>query len=537
MKRKVLPICLSAILLFSLTAFSVGGNADSQASVTDRNIEKSLLNGSVTGSAANMDSKDEKLIDDFIEAFKLLAAVPRQSKHEKTISDSLKKWIENNGYNVVQNEANDLIYDIPATSGCEGLPLVGLQAHIDMVCVAEEGKVFDPLTDPIEPIIDRERGTMTANGTSLGADDGAGVVLIMMITQGRIASHGPLRVFLTTDEEEDMTGVLSIKEEDIAGVKYLINIDGEQSNTVMISSAADMRVTTTQKPKMIKSKKKSARKITISGLLGGHSGVMINEGRCNGNIALADTLTTLRKSVPFDLVSFHGGTAENAIPDKAEAVIQIRPADEKKLDSIVKKQLSTLKKKYNGIETSINLFVEKTKRSKKALKKSVTNSFLKYATEVIDGVYTMSTAIEGLVESSSNLGRMDASEKEVSMIQLVRSSSPDKLEEIRSKMEKLAKNINLSYTSQNGSRAWPVKTDSILVPKITTVYKELTGNDMIASAVHAGLECGAFSELDPELDIAGIGPDVVDVHSPKETLYLNSIPIVFNLLENVLVSL
>ena len=357
-----------------------------------------------------------------------------------------------------------------------------------------------------------------------------------MITQGKIASHGPLRIILTTDEEEDMTGALAIKKVDVAGIKYLINIDAEESNSVLVSSAADLDIEVTQKPKTVTSGKKTACKITISGLLGGHSGVMINEGRCNGNIALANVLTTLKKSISYDLVSFHGGTADNAIPAKAEAVIQIHPADKKELKQIVKKQLSSLKKKYKGIEPSIKLSVEKTKRSKKTLKRNLTESVLKYATKTIDGIYSMSEDMEGLVESSSNLGRVNVDSKGITLRQMVRSSSTEKMDEIRRKTKKLAKNVHFSFTDQKGSHAWPVNPDSTLVPNITSAYRELTGKDMQVTAIHAGLECGAFSELDPGLDMASIGPDIVGAHSPDETLDLNSVPLIFHLMEKVLMS-
>ena len=513
MKKRYLSSVLILSMLFSL--FAVPGMG---VAATD--------NEEVSG--------DVKIIDEFVEKFGLLAAIPRKSQHEKAVSDFLKNWMEDLGYTVRQNEKNDLIFDIPATPGMESFPLVGLQAHMDMVCVAKEGKKYDPLKDPIKPVIDREKGVMTADGTSLGADDGAGVVMIMMIAEGKLVSHGPLRIFLTTDEEGEMSGVLALTKEDVEGVKYLINVDGEESDTAIISSAADIHVAVSRKPKAVKPKKKAAKKITLSGLLGGHSGMMIDKGRCNGNIALAKLLTKLTKKMSYEMVSFHGGTADNAIPSKAEVVIQIAPKDEKELNSFIKKQRKELKKKYKGIEKNLKLTVKKAKRTKKVLKNSHTKSVLTYAVKVPDGVYTMSKDIEGLVESSSNLGMMDADIHSILLSHQTRSSSQEKLDELQKKMEDLAKSQKLSTSVEKNSRAWPVKTDSTLVPLVASEYEKLTGEEMKEIAVHAGLECGAFCELSPELDMVSIGPDVTNVHSPEETLYLNSIPKTYHLIEAVL---
>ena len=484
-----------------------------------------------------VDPADEALIDDFVEYFKLLAAVPRQSKHEKAISDYLKGWFENLGYTVRQNEANDLFFDIPATPGKEDLPLAAVQAHMDMVCIAEDGKAYDPQKDPIKIIVDKEKGIMTADGTSLGGDDGAGVVTIMMIAQGKIESHGPLRIILTTDEEVDTSGAQVVTKEDLEGVKYLINVDAEESDMVIISSASAGKATLTRKPQTKKSKRKLVKKITLSGLAGGHSGVMIHKGLCNANIAMASALKSIGKKIKYDLVSFQGGTADNAIPSKAEAVIRIDSKSQKKLTSTIKSIRNNLKKKYKGIEDekSIKLTISKGTSAKKAITDKQRDSLLTYITGVPNGVYTMSKDQEGLVESSLNLGVVTMNTKNICIIQNVRSSAPEKEEELFGKIKTFAKKASLSVTIYKGAKAWPVKADSELLPIVKEAYREVTGGEEIrAIGVHGGLECGTFSELMPELDMVSIGPDVVDVHSPAETLYLNTLPKFIKLVKKVL---
>ena len=516
LKRVFTPLFLTLALL--LSSLSPGGYQDTVSMAAET---------VTTGS-------DEALIDEFVEYFKLLAAIPRQSKHEKAISDYLKSWMEDLGYTVRQNEANDLFFDIPATPGKEGLPLVALQAHMDMVCVAEKGKVYDPQKDPIQIIVDKEKGIMTADGTSLGADDGAGVVTLMMIAKGKVESHGPLRIILTTDEDGDMTGVQAVKKEDLEGVKYLINVDSEESDSVTISSAAGGKILHTQTPQTKKSGKKIVKKIQLSGLAGGHSGLKINAGLCNGIIAMASSLKSIGKKMKYDLVSFQGGTAENAIPNKAEAVIRIDAKSQKKLTSTVKTLNNNLKKEYKETEKNLKLTVSKGKGSKKAIADKQRDKLLSYICSVPNGVFTMSKELPDLVESSSNLGIVDINKQNINIAEGYRSSSVDKLDELLQKIKTIAKKAGLSVNIIKGASAWPVKADSTLLPIIQDAYRTVSGTDIKVMAVHGGLECGTFSELMPELDMVSIGPDVLHAHSTEETLDLKTLPKFINLVRCVL---
>ena len=179
--------------------------------------------------------------------------------------------------------------------------------------------MYDPLRDPIVPVIDRAAGTLRADGTSLGADDGAGVAIIMGIAEGKMP-HGPLRVLFTADEEVGMTGARAVTAEDLRGVKYMVNIDSEESGAVTVSSAADAELHTTAAVTGAVPSKEIALEIALSGLSGGHSGMNIGDGRCNAIIALAETLGRVGNEVDFELASFAGGTAKNAIPAKATAI-------------------------------------------------------------------------------------------------------------------------------------------------------------------------------------------------------------------------
>ncbi len=480
--------------------------------------------------------KDDKIIDEVLDNFKLLAKVPRKSGHEKAVSDMLKGWAEERGFKVKQNKAYDLIIDVPAAGGLENAPLIALQAHMDMVCVAKEGKKFDFLNDPIKPVIDWKTNTMKADGTTLGADDGIGVAIIMGIMDGKMP-HGPVRAIFTTNEEVGMDGALAFKKEDLDGVKYLINIDSEESDTVVISSAADAILSVKAKPKMKKSQYKHALKITLAGLHGGHSGTDIEKGFCNANIAMAEILKNLKSRAKFELVYMRGGSADNAITQKAEALIQVRKKDVDRVRHFIEKQKKYISENYKEKSSNIELYTSRETVSKKVLEKATTKNIIKYIRKCVNGVYTMSEEIEGLVESSSNLGIMSIDEKGIEIRHQSRSSAPDKLTEIVGKQKKLAKQCKLSLEKERGSKAWPIKPDSVLVKKLREVYRDQNGHKMKALAIHAGLECGVFADLKKDLDIASIGPDVIGAHSPEETLKLNSIPKIWKLLEGVLGSL
>jgi dipeptidase D len=488
-----------------------------------------------TAGAAALDT-DEAIIDDFLGHFEMLAAVPRPSTHEKAISDTLKAWAENLGFEVKQNAAFDLVFDVPATEGLEDLPLVALQAHIDMVCVARDGRDYDPENDPIRLVVDREAGTLTADGTSLGADDGAGVAIVMSIAEGKMA-HGPLRVFFTADEEIGMTGALALSAEDLRGVKYLLNIDSEASDAVTVSSAADAEFFATCAVTSTAPSKGLALRLAFAGGSGGHSGLNIGEGRCNGIVALAKTLALLGKDIPFELASFRGGTAKNAIPAKAEAVIVIDPADRRNAEEIVAAREEELKELHAGTDPALSLALEETMMPEAVQTGVDTFHLVRYTMQSIDGVNTMSAAIGGLVESSCNLGQLEAGPDRIWCAQLARSSDAGKLREIEAYQKGLAAKCGFALEIVPGSKAWPVNPASALVPRICGIYRELTGKEMRVEAIHAGLECGVFAELDGGIDIASIGPDLANVHSPDETLRLASVPLVWHLLEKLLANL
>lgn len=537
----------TAEILASLVLFSCGtvfaAPADPALKLSARNVAYGETDASAVTRAAEtgasrstqaLTAEDRQIINGFLENFSLLNQIPRPSGHMEKISNFMADWARKQGLKPVQDDVLNVIFDVPATKGKKNLPLCILQAHIDMVCAAKDGVTYDPLNDPIKVIRNEVAGTLTADGTSLGADDGAGVAVIMDIVQGKM-EHGPLRVIFTVNEENDMSGVRNVDAKYLQDARYLINVDSEVSDTVFISSAAGSSVFVKGKTVPRKPAGDQAFVLTLSGLTGGHSGIDINKGRMNAIRELARFLETLPDSgVTFELSEFSGGNASNAIPSKATAVLVINGKQRQSLEQAVNTQLASWKNAYAGIEDTVSLTLAATEMPAAVISDRDTAQALNFITEVINGVHTMSKTYDGLVESSSNLGIISISPGGLDATTYIRSSADDRLGEIEKQQTALVKRCGFTCTVDRDSDPWAYNPDSKLLKLTQNAYLELNKEPIGVEALHAALECGTFSKLNPSLDMISIGPDIKDVHSPQETLYLNSIPKTWKLLQKIL---
>lgn len=485
-------------------------------------------------SHADAPAGDKEIIDGVMENFLMLTQVPRPSHHEEKISAFLMDWARSQGLQPVQDRALNVMFDVPATEGFEDYPLGILQGHMDMVVAVAEGKTFDPLEDPITPVRDDAAGTLTAEGTSLGADDGIGVAMMMAVTEGRM-NHGPLRIIITVDEEDGMDGAFHLDSAWLDGSEYLINLDNETSNAVLVSTAAGDSIRVEKELAFADPAGDLGLAVELSHLTGGHSGVEIDKGRLNGLVGLASFLKQLKeKGVRYELASLKGGTAGNAIPAAAAAEIVVRSEDRQAVEDAAASFFAELKEKYKGIEDDMRFTVSALAEAPRVVREEETESAVRYITEIIDGVYTWSRDLPGMVESSSNLGLFSLDENGLSGTSYERSSSPEKEEEILDAQQQLAEACGYAVTRSKMADAWPYDPSSSLLEKTREVYREQNGEEIQVLTVHAGLECGTFKALKPDLDMISIGPDLADVHTVKETLYLNSVPRIWHLLEGIL---
>ena len=474
---------------------------------------------------------DEEIINIVVDNFMEISKIPRPSHYEEKISNYLVNWAREKGFDASQDSFYNVMFNVPATKGMEDKPLGILQVHMDMVVAVADGKTFDKLNDSIKVIRNDIKGTLTADGTSLGADDGSGLAIVMAVAQGKM-NHGPLRIIITSDEEDGMEGVLNINSSWLDGASYLINIDYEASNEVLVSTASGDNIQIQKNINYINATGNMAIKLEISNLKGGHSGVEIDTGRLNGVVALSNFIKGL--DVDYELSSFEGGTAMNAIPNKANTLLVINSNDKSKIEEKINKYCNELKNKYKDIESDIKCTITQSSEIPMVVSKEEKDNFIKYISEINDGVYTWSSDMEGLVESSSNLGVAKLNKDGILLISMVRSSSPEKEKEICDKQLSLASLCGYQAKLIKSADAWKYDPNSKLLELTKKVYKEQNNEEIKVVAVHAGVECGTFKKIKPELDMISIGPDLKDGHTINETLYLDSIPKVWHLLEGIL---
>ncbi|MBP5592957.1 MAG: beta-Ala-His dipeptidase [Clostridia bacterium] len=490
------------------------------------------LAGCVNGAT---ELSDKEVINLVIDNFMPLTKVPRQSHHEEMISQYLMDWAEYNGLQPKRDKVNNVMFDVPATKGMESRPLGILQGHMDMVVAVADGKEFDPLHDTISVIRNDEDNTLTADGTSLGADDGIGLAIIKGVVQGKM-KHGPLRIIITVNEEDGMTGATSVDDSWLEGAVFLINIDNEVSEQILVSTAAGNNLIVNESVSFVSPTLTSALSLEISNLKGGHSGVDIDKGRLNGIRALATFLATLNeKNIRYELASFEGGTAGNAIPTRAGAVIVIDESDKTEVTTLFNKFKGELNEAYASVE-QISFELSDSSPVTKVVAESVKTGFVNFIASVNDGVRDFSEDIPGLVESSSNLGvaKLNPLEQKVEITTFMRSSKVAIETLMRNNQVALARECGFSPTILHTADAWEYDPNSKLLEIAKDVYKKQNGADVDVAAVHAGVECGSFKKNNPSIDMISIGPDIINPHTINETLYLNSIPRVWRLLEGIL---
>lgn len=475
------------------------------------------------------DWKDEIIIDEVVAEFAELAKIPRPSGCEKAAGDYLEGRFRQLGAAVSRDAAGNLRADLPASPGREEHPRVILQGHMDMVCTAEPGRSFNALTDPIRLI--RGENTLTADGTSLGSDDGTGIGVILYLFKHRDDfSHGPLRAVITVDEEAGMTGARALAEDWLTDARYLINCDSENADELTIGSAGSINLDFLRQISFepIRSREGNAFEIKLSGLLGGHSGECIGLGRGNALRSMAFFLTELAAAaIDYRLVSFEGGSARNAIPAEAAAVIvTTSPESElKKIADCAGKKLQKLYPADNGATVT----VRSVPLPPAAAGAEDTLALIGLLTNLHTGVYSMSRTVPGLVETSANIGQVIWPEREeggtARVLFLPRSAMDERLAEFRMSGALLAAATGWKLEAGEISPGWTPRAESPLAQVINRVYREQNGTPMKVGAIHAGLECGFHARKAPTLDIVSIGVTTRNIHSPRETLELNTVPV------------
>ena len=404
---------------------------------------------------------------------------------------------------------------------------------MDMVCVAAEGVTYDPLNDPIRVLNNGK--TLTAQGTSLGADDGIGVALCLYFLENTTLRHGPLRVIFTVNEEDGLaSGDMDAKYLDAA---YLINLDWEWLGSLCNSSAGGDFLTFTREARWeAAAPDAAALQISLKRLLGGHSGVDINRGRANALVCIAQALHELtRQGVRYGIADFRGGQARNAIPSSAEAILLVPSAQADTALAALRGYEAQFQAGFGNVESGYQFAVDAAdSKPAKALTEDVSGALVRLLLMLPNNVHTMSPFVAGLTESSQNLGVLAMDEQTVTLSAMERSCEAYRAGELMLISQCVAESCGFLCRCSDHVPSWAVNPKSKLTPLACAVYEQLTGRNMVVEPVHGGLECGAFFEKNPELDMIAIGPSLQDVHSPKESCDLESVQVTAELIAAIL---
>ena len=471
------------------------------------------------------------ILQSVMQEFRVLAAIPRPSGHEKAVSDYLLAHLEEMGLAVVQDERNNIIADLAASPGRENAPRVILQGHMDMVCVAAPGVSYEPLQDAIKIVEDGD--ILRAQGTSLGADDGIGVAIILHILR-HAKEHGPVRAIFTVDEERGMTGAIHLDEKYLTDARYLINCDSENLAELCVGSAGGVDLTFSRTMKFTGAAGKKAWQISVGGLKGGHSGESIGEGRANALRLLSLTLAGLQEAgVDFALASFAGGKAKNAIASDAVAVVVTDVAEEKMREALQKEE-EQFRRTYSATEPMLALSLAETPQVEKVFAADEAENLLRLLRLFHSGIYQMSAVTPGMVETSANLGvvRMEGADIEIEIYP--RSSVEGKLFEFCRMAKDLAELTGFALHIGTIAPSWDEDKDNPLAKIIAAVFEQHMKKPMKVETIHAGLECGWFYRKNPQMKFVSVGVTTHDIHSPKESLELPTVAPLVEILSDTL---
>ncbi len=465
--------------------------------------------------------------------FAEIAAIPRGSKNEAAIARYVIDTAKRLGLAARQDKAGSVLVKKPASPGYENLPSVCLQGHLDMVCEKDSAKQHDFLKDPIELL--RKDAFITANGTTLGADNGIAVATCLAIMEDRSVLVGPLEFLFTVDEETGLTGASNL-EPGLLDSRILLNLDSEEEGELYVGCAGgrDTRAAWTVEwetaPKTM-----APAFIKVSSLRGGHSGLEIDKNRGNA-IKILNRLVIVAADSGARLSKIGGGNKHNAIPRDAEAVVF---APKNKLDEMkaaVRQLAGDIKAEVASVEP--NFAVEAGDLKDVRAGKVITRGLQKKVTRTIaalpHGVIKMSSDIPGLVETSTNVAVIATDKKAISMVTSQRSSVASEIKEVAQMVRAVFELGGADVKTSDGYPGWKPNLDSRILRIARETYKALYGKDPAVKAVHAGLECGIIGEKYPGMDMVSFGPTMTGVHSPDEKLEIASVPKFYNFLLAIL---
>ncbi len=466
--------------------------------------------------------------------FEKICSIPHPSKHEQAISAWIQRWAKELGLVVKEDIIGNLIIKKPATIGMEDRQGIILQAHMDMVPQKNNDTSHDFLTDPIKPYIIDSGDWVTAEGTTLGADNGVGLASALAVLASNDISHGPLEVLVTIDEEAGMTGAFGLESGWLDG-NILINTDSEQEGEVYMGCAGGIDGSATFALSFEDAPANyQAFNLSISGLKGGHSGVDIHTGRANANKLLVRFLLDASNNFDIRLTEFNGGSLRNAIPREANASFVVAKDQVEPLKADLALYLSTIQTNLSVIETDLDMLLISPEDFEQCWTLSCQNNILRALNACPNGVIRMSDDIEGIVESSLNLGVIQSRGKQLNALVLIRSLHDDGRLETQRTVQSVFELAGADIEFSGAYPGWKPNPDSAIMKMVSGTYQELFGIKPAVMVIHAGLECGLFKTAYPHWDMVSIGPTIKFPHSPDEKIEIATVEQYWQLLVAVL---
>mgnify|MGYP001005508839 FL=1 len=463
--------------------------------------------------------------------FEEICRIPHGSGNTRQISDYLVQFAKNHDLKYIQDEMNNVVIYKPGTAGYENAPTVIVQGHMDMVCEKRPDVDHDFTKDGLNLSV--EGDYVSANGTTLGGDDGIAVAYGLALLESDTIAHPPLEVFITVDEEIGLLGAVGFDCSVLKGRRF-INLDSEAEGSLWISCAGGLSGISHIPVTRLEAKGEKLT-VKISGLMGGHSGAEIDKNRANANSLLGKFLHGLDAKAGYELISVQGGQKDNAITRESIAELLTVKENVEAVKEYAASMQTAWREEYTGTDEGITVTVtEEGEQDAKVLHPTSKEKVVFFLVNVPYGVQKMSGTIKGLVETSTNIGILKTSENEVLGSSSIRSSVETARDALSDKIEYLTEFLGGEYERQGVYPAWEYRKDSPLRDKMVEVYEEMYGQKPNVVAIHAGLECGLFYKKMEGLDCVSLGPDMKDIHTSEEVLSISSTERVWKYLVKVL---
>ena len=482
----------------------------------------------------NINHQKTKLI---LDLFEEISAIPRCSKHEEKIGAFLLEWAGKHALEAKKDKVGNVLIKVPASAGYEKSGAVVIQGHMDMVCEKTADSPHDFSKDPIRFVYDGE--WLKADHTTLGSDNGIALAMAMVLALDKEASHPPLELLFTVDEETGLTGANALEAGFIEG-KILLNVDSEDEGvfTVGCAGGRDTHITLPLQYEDAPEGFVMAR-LKASGMNGGHSGINISDDRANAIRILDRALITIKSNFDLRLADISGGTAHNAIPRDAWADVFIPRDSFKAIEKIVADQEEIFKHefKHTDPELKVALELQPETMGKRPLKVADGAKIFDLIIALPHGVAAMSTEIKGLVETSNNLASAKIANSTIEIVTSQRSSVESRLHALTLKIEAIGHLAGAEAVSGNGYPPWQPNMQSPLLARCKDVYRKLFGKEPHVEVIHAGLECGIIGDKNAGMDMISFGPTLKNPHAPDEKIHIGSIGKIWDFLVELLKSL